>query len=228
MASHVFRPVVGPPGLMSRTKHNIWSLAGIQLPEHRSLVLKRATHASHSRCPATTVPVFPPSITIDKQETYSLRMYEPFVALEAPYQKREDGYDALASYFGGMNTSSLRFAESQPCILNYYPDGCKCMQMYIGCTCDGTVIASDSFPQPLLDQCKLVAAGGELCAVLRFTGYITSESATTAVANLKSALAAKDIALAEPESNGFFRICQYGPVYSFSGRENEVLLRIQL
>ena len=124
------------------------------------------------RC-AASGPVFPPSITIEKREAYSLRMYEPFVAVEVPYQGREEGFDALASYFGGMNAKQVTFRESQPTMLNYSPDGSKRMQMFVGPTRDGETL--QDLPQPMADGCRLVAAGGELCAVYRFEGYITPE-----------------------------------------------------
>lgn len=124
-------------------------------------------------CYAAAGPVFPPSMTIDKREQYSLRMYEPFVAVEVDYQGREEGFDALASYFGGLNTEEVTFRESQPTILNYEPDGTKRMQMYVGPTRDGQTL--QDLPQPMMEGCRLVATGGELCAVYRFEGYITPE-----------------------------------------------------
>ena len=112
-------------------------------------------------------------MTVEKRESYSLRMYEPFVAVEVSYQGREEGFDALASYFGGLNAEQITFRESQPTILNYDPDGSKRMQMFVGPTRDGETLAE--LPQPMMEGCRLVAAGGELCAVYRFEGYITPE-----------------------------------------------------
>lgn len=54
------------------------------------------------------------------------------------------------------------------------------------------------------------------------------QTAPKAVAALKAALERDGVALADDEGAGFFRMCQYGPVYSFSNRENELLLRVKL
>lgn len=98
------------------------------------------------------------------------------------------------------------------------------MQCYVGATRSGDT--PDDLPAPLLPGSKLVAAGGELCAALLFDGYITPETAAAARQRLQQALAADGLELAGPEKAGFFRVCQYGPVYSFTGRENELLLRV--
>ena len=157
---------------------------------------------------------------------YVLRLYDPFIALEAEYSARADGYDSLASYFDGAgNADGVRFAESQPVILNYLPDGSKRMQLFVGATREGKTVDP---PAPTVPGTRLVGAGGELCAVLPFGGYITPESAGAAVRELKALLAQDGFALAQPEVDGLFRVCQYGPIFSFSGRENEVLLRVQM
>ena len=171
--------------------------------------------------------VFPPSTTVAKREAYSLRLYEPFVALQVPYEKREQGYDAAASYFGGLNATGTTFAETQPTILNFATDGTKCMQLFVGPTRDGDTLADADLPAPELQGCKLVAAGAELCGVLRFEGYITPTSAGEAVQALEAALQRDGMALADGQGQKEFRVLQYGPVYSLSGRENEVLLRVQ-
>ncbi len=170
-------------------------------------------------------PVFPPSSTVLEAKDYFLRLYEPFVALETAYESRSDGYDALASYFAGMNEGQLKFTESQPVFLVYRPDGSKAMQLFVGPARDGS---SPEPPAALLPGSSLAGAGAELCAVLRFDGYITPESASRAVALLKSALERDGIDLHDFEASGGFRILQYGPVYSFSGRENELISRIKL
>jgi hypothetical protein len=174
---------------------------------------------------ASSAPTFPPSMTISKNSRYSLRLYEPYIALEVPYTRRADGYDLLAAYFGGMNEGRILFAEAQPVILNFMIDGSKAMQLHVGQTKDGKILTD--LPAPTMPGCRLVAAGGELCAMHRFEGYATPETTGRVVAALKAALAADGIALAEAEAQGAFRVCQYGPVYSFSGRENEVLLKVK-
>ena len=144
--------------------------------------------------------------------------------MQVPYQQREAGYDAVTSYYAGLNDAEEKFQEAQPIFLNYYPDGTKVMQSFVGPTRSGDMLEDP--PKPLLAGSRLVASGGELCAVLLFEGYITPDTAAAAVGQLKAALAADGLQLADAEKGGFFRICQYGPVYSFSGRENEVLLKV--
>jgi hypothetical protein len=115
---------------------------------------------------------------------YILRLYESYVALEADYTQRETGYDLLAGYFRGLNADEVAFAESQPIILNYLPDGSKKMQLFVGMTREGTVLEEP--PAATLPGCRLVAGGGELCAVLRFEGYITPATAQEALQSLKT------------------------------------------
>ena len=97
-------------------------------------------------------------MTVSKRDGYSLRLYEPFVALQVPYEKREQGYDAAASYFGGLNASGMTFAETQPTVLNFAADGSKCMQLYVGPTRAGEVLQDADLPAPDLPGSKLVAA----------------------------------------------------------------------
>ena len=140
-------------------------------------------------------PAFPPSTTVVKKPDYSLRLYEPFVALQVAYDKRESGYDAAAAYFKGMNADGMTFQETQPTFLCYAADGAKCMRLFVGPTRSGDVLESP--PSPEMPECSLVAAGGELCAVLRFEGYITPTTANAALEQLKDALARDDVAVAE-------------------------------
>jgi hypothetical protein len=167
-------------------------------------------------------------MTVAKRDEYSLRLYEPFVALQVPYEKREQGYDAAASYFGGLNAAGVTFEETQPTILNFAADGSKCMQLFVGPTRAGEHLEDANLPAPDLPGCKLVAAGAELCGVLRFEGYITPESAAKAVQALQTALERDGVELMAGQGQDAFRVLQYGPVYSLSGRENEVLLRCKV
>jgi SOUL heme-binding protein len=181
-------------------------------------------HAMAAQAQAQGQVVFPPSLTVSKHEGYSLRLYEPFVALEVPYEKREDGYDAAASYFGGMNEAGMTFQETQPTFLCYARDGAKRMRLYVGPTRSGDML--DDPPAPEMPDCRLVAAGGELVAVARFVGYITPTTAQAALEQLEAALARDGVEAAE-EHKWRFRVCQYGPVYSLSGRENEMVLQVK-
>ena len=159
-----------------------------------------------------------------KANGYSLRLYEPFTAVQCEYQQRADAYDALASYLAGMNADGTIFQQTQPTILTYHGDGRKEMQLYVGPARNGVAPAEP--PAPSLPGTRLVAAGGELCAVLRFEGYITPATARAALEALEEALQRDGVAVASGEGAGRFRVCQYGVVHS-TARENELLLRVE-
>lgn len=180
------------------------------------------------RCQAEAANIFPPSSTVHKANGYNLRLYEPHTVLECAYESRGEAYDAIAGYFRGMNAEGTKYEETQPIVLNYFPDGSKRMQAFVGPSRGSGSAADAGAAQPQLPGCRLAPAGGELCAVLRFEGYITPTTAASAVRVLKQLLDRDGMQLAEAEAAGYFRILQYGPVYSFSGRENELILKLQM
>lgn len=66
---------------------------------------------------------FPPYTVVLKGTTYDLRLYDVHPAVVTEYSKRDEGYLALGSYFDGFgNAGGVRFAESQPVVMTYYPD----------------------------------------------------------------------------------------------------------
>eukprot|EP00878_Enallax_costatus_P038980 GHUV01044484.1.p1 GENE.GHUV01044484.1~~GHUV01044484.1.p1 ORF type:complete len:166 (+),score=49.13 GHUV01044484.1:738-1235(+) len=160
------------------------------------------------------------------------RLYDVYPVIEMDYERREQGYLALGSYQDGANETGSKFGFTQPVVMCYHPEGRKVMQMMVG-TNKGSPAASSSsnitsLPAPTDPDVRLGVYGGELVAVLYFDGYITPQTAEVARRKLIKALQADGIALAGPESAGFFRVGQYGAVHTLEQRVNEMLLRVNV
>lgn len=181
-------------------------------------------------------PELPPYTVVRRSGSYTLRLYDVYPVVCMDYARREEGYAALGSYFDGGNVDGVRFAYTQPVVMRYNPDGSKNMQMHVGSRQGGAAPggtpsagqALANLPAPMDPAVQLSVSGGELVAALQFDGFITPQSAAAARAKLISALKQDGIELAEEESEGLFRVGQYGAVYSLPGaRLNELLLRVK-
>lgn len=173
---------------------------------------------------------FPPYTIFKQTKQYDLRLYDVYPVVEVQYQRRDEGYLALGTYFDGRNSASLKFQESQPVVMRYEPGGKKSMQLHVGRTKDGTAgpFTVTELPAPSDPQVSLSIAGGEVLAVLRFEGNITPVSAEAARKQLLAALQADGLQVAEEEAQGLFRVAQYGPLFSLSTRVNEMMLRVKV
>ncbi|KAK9815546.1 hypothetical protein WJX72_005503 [[Myrmecia] bisecta] len=126
----------------------------------------------------------------------------------------------------GANEDGVRLRETQPLVMRYSLQGQKTMEQLVGSRRDGQ--AQERPPLPTAAGVSLEVAGGEVVAVLQFSGNATPEKAAALVKQLASGLQADGIALAEDESAGAFRVAQYGPVNSLRERLNELMLGVRL
>jgi hypothetical protein len=47
------------------------------------------------------------------------RLYEVYPVVEVQYQRRDEGYLALGTYFDGQNAAGVKFQETQPVVMRY-------------------------------------------------------------------------------------------------------------
>lgn len=155
---------------------------------------------------------FIPAMRVKACDGYELRLYEPFVALAIDYEQRQTAYDHVAAYQKGVNSSEATFTETQPILLCYSPDRSKQMQALVGPLRSGEQLQRDELPQPILPRCRLIAAGGYLCAAMSFAGGITPATVRDAREQLLERLARDGARLQADEESGYFCVAQYGPV----------------
>ncbi|GMH33157.1 hypothetical protein BSKO_00991 [Bryopsis sp. KO-2023] len=189
----------------------------------KSLSLSRVRSQRKPR--ATSGPQFPPYTVVYDGPQYSLRMYDPYPVVRMSYQRRDEAFLALGTYFDGRNEGSIRFKETQPAIMTHAPEGTKTMELFVGDSKDGK--GSSKPPLPGHPELYLAAGGGELVAVQQFEGNITPPEAQAVRQKLISALQKDGVQLAENEENGGFRVAQYGALFSL-GRLNELMLKVKL
>lgn len=66
-------------------------------------------------------PEFPPYSVI-KRGAYDLRLYETYAVVQTAYLRRDEGFLDLGSYMSGSNAQGLRFCETQPALMSYFPE----------------------------------------------------------------------------------------------------------
>lgn len=128
----------------------------------------------------------------------------------------------LPDYLAGANAAGARFADAQPVVMTHGGPH-KLMSVHVPPLRDGSAAPSPP-PTPNDPAVSLTAAGGELLAVAKFTGYATPEAVAAARAALQAALAADGVAV---EGEGF-RVAQYGPLFTLEERTNEIMLKCKL
>lgn len=127
-----------------------------------------------------------------------------------------------SDYLAGANAAGARFADAQPVVMTHGGPH-KLMSVHVPPLRDGS--AAPSPPPPPTDPAvSLTAAGGELLAVAKFSGYATPEAVAAARAALQAALAADGVAV---DGDGF-RVAQYGPLFTLEERTNEIMLKCKL
>lgn len=165
----------------------------------------------------------PPFKVIGKTEGYEVRLYDTYLYVSTPYDRRDEGIGALSSYFDGQNSVEVKIPATQPVVMQYEPlEGggfAKSMRLYTPRAGEGPP------PMPTSPNLQMQVSGAELVAVLRFSGNITQETADMAIKQLTNALAQDGITPKDADS-GVFRMAQYGPLYSLSPRKNELWLQL--
>ena len=152
-----------------------------------------------------------------------MRLYETYLFVETSYDTRADGIAALATYFDGGNSVGVKIPSTQPITMQYEPTNKglqKTMRLFVP-KVEGAPPA-----MPTGYGLGVNVSAGELVAVMRFAGNITPEVADAKCAQLKRALSNDGISLASPDSEGVFRMAQYGQLYQLAERKNELWLRI--
>ena len=164
----------------------------------------------------------PPYQVAQRKDLYELRIYGAYYVAAAPYTNRERGLASLMGYIEGGNEDARVFPATQPLVMRYAEDEDgdldKRMELSLGAG------VTDP-PAPTTDGVGVVAAGGELLAVVGFEGIATPELVGKYRELLTAALDADGIRLAEP---GAFRLATYGQLYSLKPRLNELLLKVKL
>lgn len=169
--------------------------------------------------------LFPPFQVINKNSDYSLRLYELFPVVTMEYENRAEGYGSLGNYIDGRNSDNRRFPQTQPVVMQYFPDGRKTMSMYLGGLEQGSLELA-SLPKPNDRSAKVDVAGGELVAVAKFEGYITPAAAESVRQKLLRALERDGVKLSQEAVEGGFRVAQYGAVYQLEQRYNELYIKV--
>lgn len=88
--------------------------------------------------------------------------------------------------------------------------------------------ANPNLPSPSNSAVRINVAGGELVAAIRFEGNATEEVCRHYLMKLKNLLEADGLQLGEAEQEGFFKLAQYGPLFSLATRLNEIWLTVKL
>eukprot|EP00242_Pyramimonas_sp_CCMP2087_P012732 CAMPEP_0198199208 /NCGR_PEP_ID=MMETSP1445-20131203/2530_1 /TAXON_ID=36898 /ORGANISM="Pyramimonas sp., Strain CCMP2087" /LENGTH=225 /DNA_ID=CAMNT_0043868977 /DNA_START=285 /DNA_END=962 /DNA_ORIENTATION=+ len=165
----------------------------------------------------------PPYTVVAKKDSFEVRLYETYLFVETAYDTRADGIAALATYFDGGNNLSVKIPSTQPITMQYEPSSGselkKSMRLFVP-----KVAGVPAMPTGY--GLGINVSSGELVAVMRFAGNITPEVATAKCAQLKKALSREGVRLASPDSEGTFRMSQYGQLYQLAERKNELWLRI--
>uniref|UniRef100_A0A7S0QUH0 SOUL heme-binding protein n=1 Tax=Pyramimonas obovata TaxID=1411642 RepID=A0A7S0QUH0_9CHLO len=212
-------------------------------PANRSTKLTQSGEPSISRgvsCPAFLKNVFggkeeepeeeydglsPPFTVVAKKDLYEVRLYETYLFIETAYDTRAEGIAALATYFDGGNSVGVKIPSTQPVTMQYEPtDEGKTLKKTMRLFVPKVEGAPPAMPTGY--GLGVNVSGGELVAVMRFAGNITPEVADVKCAQLKKALGSDGIRLASPDSEGVFRMAQYGQLYQLAERKNELWLRI--
>lgn len=160
-------------------------------------------------------------------DTYELRIYAAYYVACAPYSNREQGIASLMGYLEGGNERGTTFRATQPLVMRYVQNpedknsvgiSSKTMELSLGKGVNNPPLSNQ-------ENVTVRIAGGELLAVVPFTGIATPELTARWRESLTSALIADGITLAEP---GAFRLATYGQLYSLKPRLNELILHVKL
>lgn len=60
---------------------------------------------------------FPPYKIVVTKPEYSLRLYEAYPVVKMRYERRDEGFLGLGSYFSGANAAGIKYRETQPIVM---------------------------------------------------------------------------------------------------------------
>ena len=173
---------------------------------------------SRERCSEPTCTV------VRAAEGYELRLYDPFVCVCTDYEARGEGIEVLAEYMDGKNDQGVRYPSSQPLLMAHHVDR-KVMKLLVASTkaVDVSTLPSSSRPDVRLDL-----EGGYLVAATLFHGHATKERVEEEYHALVRRLEADGLSIAHGVNQERYHVAQYGPLFSFKPRKNELWVRVQL